>query len=235
MKPSTEKMFSRIAERYDFMNHLMSFGLDTAWRKKLVRLANIKRGDYIADIATGTGDVVFEFARRRKDIRVVGMDISEAMLQVAQQKAEYAPVLDSKTGAYSASLEFQNGDALSLPFKDRSFDIVTMAFGIRNLPDYEKGLKEMIRVAKKGGKILILEFSLPADGFVRFFFRLYLKFVIPFFGGMFSERSAYEYLHRSIKEFAAVDVVQLMRSAGLQRVQRVPLSFGIVSLYTAAK
>ncbi|MDP2664544.1 MAG: bifunctional demethylmenaquinone methyltransferase/2-methoxy-6-polyprenyl-1,4-benzoquinol methylase UbiE [bacterium] len=226
MKESTEEMFSRIVGRYDFLNHVMSGGLDIVWRKKLVSIAKPKEGDFVADIATGTGDVAFEFARRR-GVKAVGADISEAMLELAREKA--------KRKKLEHLVEFQRVDALNLSFPSETFDIVTMAFGIRNLPDYEKGLREMIRVAKKGGKILILEFSMPMNFFARFLYRLYLKVVVPFFGSVFSERSAYEYLNKSIEEFATVDVVQVMRSAGLQRVQRVPLSFGIVSLYAATK
>ncbi|MDO8633561.1 MAG: bifunctional demethylmenaquinone methyltransferase/2-methoxy-6-polyprenyl-1,4-benzoquinol methylase UbiE [Candidatus Wildermuthbacteria bacterium] len=226
MKESTEEMFSRIVGRYDFLNHVMSGGLDIAWRKKLVSVAEPKGGDFVADIATGTGDVAFEFAKKGDGIRVVGVDISEEMLKIAREKAK-------RKGFEQVT--FRHGDALQLLLEDNTFDIVTMTFGIRNLPDYEKGLKEMIRVAKKGGKILILEFSMPMNFFARFLYRLYLKVVVPFFGSVFSERSAYEYLNKSIEEFATVDVVQVMRSAGLQRVQRVPLSFGIVSLYAATK
>lgn len=238
MKPSIEKLFSRIAGRYDFLNRLMSGGLDIVWRKKLVNEAAPQGGDAVLDIATGTGDVAFAFAKQKKDIQIIGLDISAAMLQRAKQKAEYVPVLNFKTGTYSAStrVEFLQGDALALPFEDRSFDIVTMAFGIRNLPDYDKGLKEMVRVAKKGGRVLILEFSMPQNFFIRLFYRPYLKFVIPFFGGLFSERSAYEYLWRSVEEFAkSVDIVEMMESVELKEVKCTSLTFGIVSLYQGIK
>lgn len=227
MKESTEKLFSRIADRYDFLNRSMSGGLDIVWRKRLVNEAEPQEGDAVLDIATGTGDVAFAFAKKRKDIQIVGIDISEAMLQIARRKAGTGP---------ASAVKFVRGDALALPFEDQSFDIVTMAFGLRNLPDYEKGLKEMVRVVKKGGKILILEFSLPQNFFIRLFYRPYLKFVIPFFGGLFSERSAYEYLWKSVEEFTkSVDIPEMMKSAGLREVKRIPLTFGVVSVYLGTK
>lgn len=227
MKPFTEPLFSRIAKRYDFMNHVMSFGLDVLWRKRLVAVANAAKGNSVLDMATGTGDIAFEFAKRG-DIRVVGVDISEAMLERARAKAEQKKL--------SSAVEFHKGDALNLPFPSETFDIVTIAFGIRNLPDYEKGLREMIRVAKKGGKILILEFSMPKNLFIRFIYKLYLKVVIPLLGALFSERSAYEYLWRSVEEFTKdVDITELMKSAGVQEVKYIPLMFGVVCLYVGQK
>ena len=227
MNGSTGEMFSRIAERYDFMNHMMSFGLDMVWRNKLVSVAKPREEDFIADIATGTGGVAFEFAKKGGS-KVVGVDVSEAMLELAREKA--------KRKKLEHLVEFRRVDALSLSFPSETFDIVTMAFGIRNLPDYEKGLREMIRVAKRGGKILILEFFLPTNFFVRFVYKLYLKVVIPFLGALFSERNAYEYLWRSVEEFTRdIDITELMRSAGLREVTHVPLTFGITCLYIGQK
>ncbi|MDP2637163.1 MAG: bifunctional demethylmenaquinone methyltransferase/2-methoxy-6-polyprenyl-1,4-benzoquinol methylase UbiE [bacterium] len=227
MKPSTEPLFSRIAKRYDFMNHVMSFGLDVLWRKRLVAVANAAKGNSVLDMATGTGDVAFEFAKRG-DIRVVGVDISEAMLERARAKAEQKKL--------SSAVEFQKADALNLPFSNETFDIVTMSFGLRNMPDYKKAVQEAARILKQEGKIFILEFAVPKNPFVRVFYRLYMHVVIPFLGGLFSERSAYEYLWRSVEEFTNdVDVIELMKSAGLQEVKYIPLTFGVVCFYVGQK
>jgi len=227
VKPSTEPLFSRIAKRYDFMNHMMSFGLDMLWRKGLIALAKVKKRDFVLDIATGTGDVAFELVKRG-DIRVVGVDISEAMLEHARAKA--------KRKKFGNAVEFQRADALNLPFPSETFDIVTMSFGLRNMPDYQKAVQEAARVLKQEGRILVLEFAVPKNPFVRVFYRLYMHGVIPFLGGLLSERSAYEYLGKSIEEFTrSVDVVRLLESSGLRDARALPFMFDAVVLYMAKK
>lgn len=221
------RMFSEVAPRYDFLNHLLSFGFDMAWRKKLVNLAHAKPGDQILDIATGTGDVAIEFAFRCPNIHIVGVDFSEAMLNLARRKAI--------AKGLSNSIEFQNGDALTLPFQDNKFDVVAMAFGIRNVADYKKGIEEMKRVAKTGGRVLILEFSKP-NILILPFYLLYLNFFIPSLGSLFLKKEAYQYLSDSISQFTkTVHLKDLMEHAGLANVRQIPMSFGIVSVYIGHK
>lgn len=226
-KSKISQMFSDISTRYDFMNHLLSFGLDIIWRKKLVNLAEIKYGYSILDIATGTGDVAIEFAKQVENIQVTGVDFSTSMLQIAKQKVDAI----KKTKI----IHFQFGDALNLPFKENTFDVVTMAFGIRNVENYKKGLKEMHRVTKKGGQVLILEFSKPND-FIAPFYWFYLQLVIPFLGAIFSKREAYYYLSSSIKRFVkTVNIATDMQSLGYVDIKQVRITLGIVSIYIGKK
>ncbi len=221
------QMFSGVAHRYDFLNHLLSLGLDVLWRKKLARLANAKPQDKILDLATGTGDVAIEFIRQYQNISVVGVDFSEVMLEVARNKAA--------AKGLSNFVRFQYGDALALPFQNNQFDIAVMAFGIRNVADCKKGIDEMKRLAKVGGKVLILEFSKPSN-LVLPLYRLYLNFFIPLLGAIFSKKEAYRYLSNSIWKFIkTVQVVKMMKNAGLANVRQIPMTFGVVSIYIGSK
>ncbi len=221
------RMFSGVAARYDFLNRLLSFGLDVFWRKKLVKLANAKPGDRILDIATGTGDVAIEFAEQHKDISIIGVDFSEAMLEAAKKKVA-AKGLES-------SITFQYGDALALPFQNNQFDVITMAFGIRNVENCAKALEEMKRVLKPGGRMLILEFSKPSAWILPFYW-LYLNLFIPLLGTLFSKQEAYQYLSHSISQFTkTVQLGDLMKNAGFANVQQISLTFGVVSMYIGNK
>lgn len=221
------QMFSNIAKRYDFLNHLLSFGLDFIWRKKLISLAKVKPGDLILDVATGTGDVAIGFARRYKNINVTGVDFSNSMLEIAKKKT----VLKGKIGP----VDFKFGNALKLPFNDNKFDVVTCVFGIRNVKDSQKGIKEMSRVVKKGGLVLIMEFSKP-NNLVAPFYWGYLKLIIPTVGAIFSKKAAYSYLSNSIWQFVkTVNIVAEMKFLGLIRIKHFPLTFGVVSIYIGEK
>lgn len=215
-----KSMFDGIVRRYDFLNRLFSFGQDILWRKKMAKEA-VKEGTQIVlDLAVGTGDSAKELVK--KDIKVIGVDISFEMIRVAVNKIEGNFV------AVSAS-------AYQLPFKEQSFDTVTCAFGIRNMHDTEKALKEINRIIKKGGKIVILEFSLP-KGFLKKPYSLYLKKFIPIVASFFSVRSAYEYLGSSIEGFYKPDdFMKLLEHCGFKNIKALPLSFGVVYLYVGEK
>ncbi len=221
------RMFSIISRRYDFLNHLMSFGLDAYWRKRLVSLIKPKPGDLILDVASGTGDVAIELARQFKNTKITGVDFSNPMLQIAKKKVAIL--------GKSENIKFQFGDALNLPFKDNKFEAATMAFGIRNVENCQKGIKEMKRVVKKGGLVLILEFSRP-NNFITPFYWLYLKLVIPTLGGIFSKKQAYLYLSSSIWQFInTVNIADDLKELGFIHVKKIPLTLGVVSIYIGEK
>lgn len=227
-KSRTPGMFDSIAHRYDFLNHALSLNVDRRWRRQLIDACNVKAGDHVLDVATGTGDVAIEFARRTGAARIVGLDPSAGMLEVARAKV----ARDTR----AARLEIIDGNALALPFPDASFDVVTIAFGLRNLPDYAQGVREMARVLKPGGRLAVLEF-LPPAGATRLIFRSYVATVLPLFGRAISgSREAYRYLASSIGEFIdAESVRRLMRDAGLRQATTKRLTAGIAGLHSAVK
>lgn len=213
-------MFDRIVKRYDFLNHFLSLGQDFFWRKKMATEAVKDETQIVLDLAVGTGDSAKELLK--KGLRVIGVDISLEMLKIAKTK------IQKNFTAISAS-------AYELPFKDRTFDIVTCAFGIRNMHETEIALKEIHRVIKDNGKIVILEFSLP-KGFLKKLYLFYLKKLVPFLASFFSCRSAYEYLGSSIEKFfKPEEFSKLLISCGFKNIKSYPLSFGAVYLYVGEK
>ncbi|HET6463285.1 MAG TPA: ubiquinone/menaquinone biosynthesis methyltransferase, partial [Candidatus Krumholzibacteria bacterium] len=172
-KSRTPGMFTSIAHRYDFLNHALSLNIDRHWRRKMVEVCDVKPGDHVLDVATGTGDVALEFGNRTSAARIMGLDPSSGMLDVARAKV----AVDDR----AALVCLIEGDALALPFPDRSFDVVTIAFGLRNLPDYARGVSEMARVLRPGGRLVVLEF-LPPRGAARLVFRSYIATVLPVLG-----------------------------------------------------
>ena len=224
-KARTPRMFSDIAHRYDFLNHALSLNIDRRWRRELVRACEVKPGEHVVDVATGTGDVAIEFARRTNAGRIVGLDPSPGMLAVAGAKV-----------AGAASIQLVEGDALALPFPDASFDVVTIAFGLRNLPDYERGVREMARVLRPGGRLVVLEF-LPPRGASRVLFQAYIATVLPVIGRAISgSPEAYRYLASSIGGFIEAEGVRsLLSSAGLQSASTRRLTFGVAGLHRGVK
>jgi len=215
-----KSMFDRIVERYDFLNRVLSFGQDIFWRKKMATEAVNKETQLVLDLATGTGDSAKELLK--KGVKVIGVDISFEMLGIAKQKIQndFIPV--------SAS-------AYELPFRDKTFDTVTCAFGIRNMHETEIALREIRRVIKDDGKIIILEFSLPS-GFFRKPYLFYLKKIVPFVASLFSVRTAYEYLGSSIEKFyKPIDFIELLQNCGFKNIKTHSLSFGAVYLYMGEK
>ena len=226
---SIRKLFDRVAPRYDFLNHLLSLRRDVYWRKVAVRQLDGIDG-WILDIATGTGDVAIEALHPAGDRRkVLGLDFSEPMLRGAQQK-----IVKKKV---SQQILLNLGDALTLPFRENTFGASMIAFGLRNILVKEKALSEMVRVTKEGGKVIILEFTLPQKGWASKIYPFYFIKILPWVGGLISgDRGAYAYLPESVLRFPCVeDYEGLMKRSGLQTEPSRSLTGGIVSLMVGMK
>jgi len=219
------RMFSRVSSRYDLANRVLSLGLDQGWRRCLVSWSAPPPNARVLDLCTGTADLLIEYARRAEKPLLWGLDLSYEMLAVARRK------LQAKRSIHSALLI--RGDALKLPFPSEAFDLVTIAFGLRNLKSIPKGLEEMARVLKPKGRLFILEFSLPAGPLFRLIYLGYLKRCVPRLGGLITgDRRAYEYLARSILEFPSPEeVLAQMKDAGLEKLGRLPLSGEIATIF----
>ena len=221
-------MFSAIVPRYDLMNRLLSGGMDKRWRSRLVKALELSPGNKVLDLCAGTGDVALEIVRQVPGVSVVALDFSSSMLEEGRKKAAQARAQEK--------IRFEVGDATALSFPDNSFDASAMAFGLRNVEDARKGIAEMARVLKPGGRGAILEFSRPSNSLLRLGSRLYIRIMVPLLGGLFSQKSAYQYLADSIEEFTQnVNVPKLMENEGFEQVRVRPLMFGVVSLYTGKK
>lgn len=218
-------MFNDIAGRYDLLNRVLSLGLDVRWRREAVRLG-LERGPAdVLDVATGTGDVAFELRRQAPAVRITGLDFSEGMLELARVK-------DARLGA---GVEFVSGDAQELPFPDASFDLVTIAYGLRNLAEPERGLAEFHRVLRPGGRLVVLEFPPPPGGLWGSLIRFYFANVLPVIGGLVSgSRSAYTYLPTSVVEFLAPQALTgSLLAAGFHTVVHRLQSFGLSAVHVA--
>ena len=228
-KAQTPRMFSSIAHRYDFLNHALSLNIDRRWRRELVRMCDVTPGESVLDVATGTADVAIEFARRTPAGSITGLDPSGGMLGVGREKLARDPALAGR-------VTLIEGDALALPFPSASFDVVTIAFGLRNLPDYERGVREMTRVLRPGGRLVVLEF-LPPSGATRLVFRSYIATVLPVIGRAISgSPEAYRYLASSIGTFIPADQVRdMLGGAGLTSVTTQRLTAGIAGLHRGVK
>ncbi len=219
-------MFDKIARRYDLLNRLMSFGVDQRWRNKTVDAMELKPGARVLDLATGTADLAIKVLRRHPETTVVGVDPSVGMLEIGRQKVA--------AGGLAGKCELQVGDAQVLPFPDRSFDGVCMAFGIRNVPDRLKALREMARVTRPDGRIAILELSEPRGGIMGPLARFQIRTVVPWVGSLLSGAKEYRYLQQSIAAFPPPEAfADLMREAGLEVLRVQPLTFGVCCLYVA--
>jgi demethylmenaquinone methyltransferase / 2-methoxy-6-polyprenyl-1,4-benzoquinol methylase len=215
-------MFGSIAARYDLANHLLSCGIDFYWRRRAAEIVASWRPSKIVDLASGTGDLALALQKRLPDVEVVGVDFLPEMLERAKRKGVRQTVL---------------ADALKLPFVDASFDCVTVAFGLRNMEDWEEALSEMSRVLKPNGHLLILEFSLPTMSILRAIYRFYLHRCLPLLGSFLTrKKSAYDYLGDSIEDFPSGETMcQLMAASGFGGADAQPLSGGIVTIYAAKK
>lgn len=223
------QMFDEIAPRYDLLNRLLSFGIDRRWRKVAVRQLAIPDGGRVLDVATGTGDVALEIAcRTAPTVRIVGTDFTQGMLVRGREK-----VVASQ---YAGRIELVNAPCESLPYPEAVFDGVTIAFGIRNVVDRAAGLREMTRVLKPGGRLVVLEFSTPRSPLFRTVYHFYFHRLLPRLGGLLSRRSAYQYLPESVQEFPDRQTfMAMMTAAGLASPRCIDLTGGIASVFVGEK
>jgi demethylmenaquinone methyltransferase/2-methoxy-6-polyprenyl-1,4-benzoquinol methylase len=219
-------MFDAIADRYDLLNRILSLGIDQGWRRKTVAAMQLGGGKTALDLATGTADLAILIAETHTDCRVHGVDPSTRMLDVGRVKVEARGLSDR--------IELRSGVAEELPFDDRSFDAVSIAFGIRNVPDRPRALREMARVTRPGGRVAILELAEPRSGILGPLARFHVHQVVPFLGGLLSGSREYRYLQRSIAAFPpAEEFARTMSEAGLDVVEARALTFGVSTLYVA--
>ena len=228
-KQQMAAMFDDIACKYDFLNRFLSAGIDIRWRKKAIQEIAGLHPKNILDVATGTADVAIMASAILKPRKITGIDISNGMLEIGRQKVEKAGL--------KGIIELLNGDSETISFKDNSFDAVTVAFGVRNFQHLEKGLSEIRRVLKPGGKLVVLEFSKPKMPGVKTMYNLYMKVVAPNMGKLFSKnRNAYKYLDESIKKFPeGKNFTQILDNLGYLNTYCKPLSLGICSIYCGTK
>jgi demethylmenaquinone methyltransferase/2-methoxy-6-polyprenyl-1,4-benzoquinol methylase len=219
-------MFDAIARRYDLLNRLISLGIDQSWRRQTVAALELRPGARILDLATGTADLAILVARTEPGASVVGLDPSQGMLGVGREKLE--------RGGLSERIELISGDAEQLPFEDRSFDGICMAFGIRNVPDRDRALREMARVTRPGARVAILELSEPRGGLLGPLARFHIHTVVPTLGRLLSGQREYHYLQRSIAAFPPAEAFTArIQAAGLEPLETRPLTFGVCHLYVA--
>ena len=226
---SIGEMFSSIAPRYDFLNRLLSLGVDRRWRRLAVAETVPAAGGRFLDVATGTADMALEILRQKgSGASVAGADISLPMMRIGRRKC-------GKAGG-AGRVSFVRAPGEALPFRNASFDSACVAFGIRNVADRDRALREMCRVVRPGGRVVVLEFSSPPGAAFGTLYRFYFRSVLPRIGGIFSRGSAYAYLPESVLAFPQPPVfAERMRAAGCVSVTHRPLTFGIVTLYIGVR
>ena len=222
-------MFDRISPKYDALNHLLSLNIDKVWRRKTAKAVAKSQPKTILDLATGTADLAIALAKCNPQAHIIGMDISEKMLEIGKEKV-------SKKGLAN-QIELRLGDAAALPFESNTFDAVSVAFGIRNFENLEHGLSEIQRVLKPNGRAVILEFSMPERFPIKQLYALYFKHLLPAIGKAVSkDGNAYSYLPLSVEQFPKPKVfLRMLAEKGLENGMAKPLSFGIATLYTSTK
>jgi len=222
-------MFDAIAPRYDFLNRLLSLGIDRRWRRFSVMQLMVPPEGRVLDIATGTGDVALEIARQTEaSVKIVGVDFTQGMLVKGLEKVQQ-PALKGRIKMVNAPCE-------ALPMPDGSFDGVSIAFGIRNVVERERGLAEMVRVLKPGGRVVILEFSQPRSELFRALYLFYFTRLLPAIGGLFSRRSAYQYLPDSVLDFpSTANFLEMMSAAGFEQLRHYPMTGGIATVYVGSR
>ena len=229
--PRVQRMFAEIAGKYDRMNHLLSLHVDRWWRRRTVRLVPPQGEAPILDVCTGTGDLAFAYYRAgRGKVPVVGADFCREMLDVAETKKQALSL--------NADVAFVEADAQQLPFEDDRFQIVSVAFGLRNVADTDRGLQEMVRVCKSGGRVAVLEFTMPRRQPLRGMYGWYFRHVLPRVGQILArnDQSAYCYLPESVGEFPQYEgLTTRMEAAGLHDTRFHPLTFGVATLYVGEK
>jgi demethylmenaquinone methyltransferase/2-methoxy-6-polyprenyl-1,4-benzoquinol methylase len=229
-KEQVAEMFNNISHSYDFLNHFFSLGIDVLWRKKAMRILKKESPKRLLDVATGTGDFALEAVRMKVGAeKITGVDISEGMLEVGRKKVAAKNLSDV--------IELKVGDSENLPFEDNAFDAYTVAFGVRNFQNLEKGMTEMLRVLKPGSLGIVLEFSKPkAFPFKQLYF-FYFRYIMPLIGRLVSkDHRAYTYLPESVKAFpSGDDFLAIMNKIGYKETKRIPLTGGIATIYLGRK
>lgn len=227
-KEQVRTMFNSVAHKYDLLNKLLSFGIDKIWRRITIKELKKINPKTVLDIATGTGDVAIAAIAANPD-KIIGVDISEGMMEIGRKKIAERNL--------DKIISLQQGDSEQLQFENESFDAVTVAFGVRNFQHLEKGLLEMLRVLKPGGKVFVLEFSKPTMFPVKQFYGFYSRYILPFVGKKISgDSAAYTYLPESVKHFPSGKAFgEVLQKCNFKSVIIKPLTFGIVTLYIGAK
>ncbi len=227
------RMFAQIAPRYDRLNQLLSLNIDKSWRRKVVDQLKLDASAPFLDVCTGTGELAFEVARRFPGkFEVIGTDFCAPMLELPSGSRVM------RSSPEPANIRFLEADTEALPFDDNLFQAVTVAFGIRNVSNTAKGLREMVRVCKPRGQVAILEFSHPTLPVLKQIYHGYFRFVLPMIGQLMAKNSesAYHYLPQSVREFpSGIAMVQFMEEQGLRAVQAIPLTFGVATIYLGEK
>ncbi len=227
-KEQVTEMFDNVSKEYDFLNRVLTFGLDINWRKKVVKIVAENKAKNILDIATGTGDLAINLAKI-KDAKITGLDISNGMLSIAKEKVKKKNLQDK--------IKLILGDSEKLPFNDNQFDAITVGYGVRNFENLDKGLQEIYRVLKPNGVFVVLETSQPTTFPMKQLFQFYSKYVIPTVGGLFSkDKKAYNYLPESAANFPYGKAFNnILIKNGFINAQDIPVTFGISSIYVAKK
>lgn len=225
-KEQVAEMFDNVSGHYDFLNHFLSLGIDVWWRKKTIRQLKNIQVRHLLDVATGTADLAIE-ALNLKPEKIIGIDLSAKMLAIGAEKVK----------KYNGKIELMQGDSENLPFADQSFDAVTVAFGVRNFENIEKGIAEMQRVLREGGKLVVLEFSKPKNFFIKFIYNIYFLHILPLIGKIISkDQRAYTYLPESVQAFPEGDAfLEILQKNGFKHTQCIALTFGISSIYVGQK
>lgn len=229
-KAQVGRMFDGIAPYYDFLNRLLSLGIDRIWRKRAIAQLNPADHRRILDVATGTADVAIQTARQVPTVEhITGMDLSEAMLEIGRQKIKRQSLHDR--------IVLEQGDSENLPYPDNSYDAVTVAFGVRNFEHLERGLAEMFRVLQPGGKLVVLEFSRPTAFPFKQLFNFYFANILPLIGRLQSkDPRAYRYLYESVQAFPdGQQFADILKQTGFNTTQWIPLTLGVCTIYTGEK
>jgi demethylmenaquinone methyltransferase/2-methoxy-6-polyprenyl-1,4-benzoquinol methylase len=228
-KQQVADMFDKIAFRYDFLNRFLSAGIDVSWRKKAIKQLRSLHPQTVLDVATGTGDVAILAHKILHPKKITGIDISEGMLEIGRKKIE-------KLGLQNG-IELLKGDSETINFPDNNFDAITVAFGVRNYQNLEKGLSEMLRVLKPGGKLVVLEFSRPKQFLFKGIYNLYMNSIAPGFGKLIAKnKDAYQYLNDSVQRFPeGQQFLDILKNVGFSSTYSKVLTLGICSIYCGSK
>lgn len=232
-KKESYKIFDEIAPTYDFLNHLLSFGIDIRWRKKLIahlpKVRENREGLNVLDLATGTGDLALVLGKQPSVKKVTGLDLSKGMIEFGIKKVTERK-LDQK-------VFLMIGDAVNIPSADQNFDLVTISFGIRNFSSAQNSLNDIYRVLKPQGRLMIMEFSIPKNPIFRAIYFFYFRTLLPFIGNIISgHKDAYTYLNKTVEDFPYGEAfLSMMRQSGFKNLKALPLTFGIATLYIGDK